>query len=153
MTLHDRAVAALERGGRRELAGDRAAGRVLELDAPFETLPGDAAALDTVVCRFVLCRVADVAVALAEIHRVLAPGGQLLFVEHGPARSHAVAALQRAAAPAWARVTGGCRLDRDTIGALRANRFVVDECERLAPLGGPTAGMIVRGRAIKRSGS
>jgi len=143
----------LGRGGQRRLAATRAAGRVLEVGAPFETLAHPDGAFDTVLCCWTLCRVDDVAAALAEIHRVLARDGQLLFLDHGPARHRAVAAVQRALAPLWARVAGGCRLGHDTIGALRANRFVVDECERPAPLGRPTAGTVVRGRAIKRSGT
>jgi len=149
-------VAVAGRGGQRRLAAARATGRVLELTTPEDArppLPHADGAFDTVVCCWVLCRVENVAGSLAELHRVLAPGGQLLFLEHVRGRSHAVAAVQRALSPVWARVAGGCRLDRDTIGALRASRFVVDECERLAPLGRPTAGTVVRGRAILRSGA
>ena len=111
-------------------------------------LPFADGSLETVVCTLVLCSVGDAAPALAELRRVLAPGGQLLFLEHGPARSHAVAALQREVAPAWARLASGCRLDRDPIGALRAGGFVVSECQRLEPLGRATSGVLVRGRAI-----
>jgi SAM-dependent methyltransferase len=106
---------------------------------------------DTVVCTLVLCSVEDLSGTIDEIRRLLAPDGQLLFLEHIIGRSHAVAAAQRTLAPGWAVLAGGCRLDRDTIGALRAGRFVVSDCERLAPLGRLTTGTVVRGRAIKRS--
>jgi SAM-dependent methyltransferase len=111
-------------------------------------LPFADGSVDTVVCALVLCSVADGAAATSELRRVLAPGGQLLFLEHGPARSHTVAALQRGLAPTWARLASGCRLDRDPIGELRAGGFVVSECQRLEPLGRATSGVLVRGRAI-----
>jgi hypothetical protein len=72
---------------------------------------------------------------------VLAPDGQMLFFEHVLART-SVGRVQRLLAPAWARVAGGCRLDRDTIGTMRAAGFVITDCERL---GGQVA---VRGRAV-----
>jgi SAM-dependent methyltransferase len=116
--------------------------------AGLPRLPFADRSVDTVVCALVLCSVADGPAALAELQRVLAPGGQLLFLEHGPARSHALAALQRGLAPTWARVASGCRLDRDPIGGLRAAGFVVSECQRLEPLGRATSGVLIRGRAI-----
>jgi SAM-dependent methyltransferase len=116
--------------------------------ARLPELPFADRSFDTVVCALVLCSVADEPAALAELRRVLAADGQLLFLEHGPARSHAIAALQRGLAPTWARVASGCRLDRDPIGGLRAAGFVVSECQRLEPLGRATSGVLIRGRAI-----
>ena len=121
---------------------------VVVVAAGLPDLPFADGCFDTVVCALVICSVGDAAAALAELRRVLVPGGQLLFLEHGPARSHAVAALQRELAPTWARLASGCRLDRDPIGALRAGGFVVSECQRLEPLGRATSGVLVRGRAI-----
>jgi len=116
-------------------------------------LPFEDGSFDTVVCTLVLCTVEDLPGAVAEIHRLLAVDGQLLFLEHILGRSRVTAAVQRAAAPVWAAVAGGCRLDRDTIAALRAGGFVVSDCERLAPLGRISSGTVVRGRAIRRHGS
>jgi SAM-dependent methyltransferase len=115
-------------------------------------LPFADGAFDTVVCTLALCRVDDVGRAVADMRRVLSADGELLFLEHILGRRPTMAALQRAVAPAWA-AAGGCRLDRDTIAALRAGGFVVGDCERLAPLGRLSAGTVVRGRAIKRSGA
>jgi SAM-dependent methyltransferase len=115
-------------------------------------LPFADGAFDTVVCTLVLCAVEEVAAAVADVRRVLSADGELLFLEHIIGRRRATAAVQRAVAPAWA-AAGGCRIDRDTIAALRAGGFVVSDCERLAPVGRLTAGTVVRGRAIKRSGA
>ncbi|MHB8467093.1 MAG: class I SAM-dependent methyltransferase, partial [Acidimicrobiales bacterium] len=112
-------------------------------------LPFPDAAFDTVVCMLVLCTVADPMAALDDVRRVLRPDGQMLFLEHVLAHT-ALGRLQRLAAPGWARVAGGCRLDRDTIGAMRDAGFVVTDCERPHPLGRFSAQMTVRGRAIPR---
>jgi len=104
---------------------------------------------DTIVCLLVLCSVADVAATLAELRALLAPGGQLLFFEHVLGRPP-LSSLQRCLAPAWAAVAAGCRLDRDTVGALRSAGFAVTDLEKPAPLGRLTAGSIVRGRAVAR---
>ena len=136
---------------RRRLAA-RAAKAAMPVTVLDRGLPGlglPDGSFDTIVCVLVLCTVADPAATLAELRRLLAPGGALLFLEHVLGRGP-VARVQQAAAPAWALVAGGCRLDRDTIGALRAAGFVVTDLERLAPLGRLTGGSVVRGRAIAR---
>jgi SAM-dependent methyltransferase len=139
---------------RRDRLAERAAtspAAVEVVDGGVPGLPYEDGSFDTVVCTLVLCAVDDPTGAIDELRRLLAPDGQLLFLEQIIGRSHVTAAVQRTLAPAWAALAGGCRLDRDTIGALRAGGFVISECERLAPLGRPTAGTVVRGRAIKRS--
>jgi ubiquinone/menaquinone biosynthesis C-methylase UbiE len=89
---------------------------------------------DTVVASFVLCTVDDQATALAEMRRVLAPGGALLFLEHvrSPGwRGGAQAALT----PLWSRTLGaGCHLDRRTLDAIRDAGFVIDRCDRRGTL-------------------
>ena len=105
--------------------------------------------IDTVVCVFVLCTVGDVDAGLADLRRVLARDGSLLFLEHVLGR-RPVAGLQRLVTPAWSHLAGGCHLDRDTIGALRSAGFVITDLDRLAPLGRLTAGSVVRGRAMAR---
>ncbi|HVM66355.1 MAG TPA: class I SAM-dependent methyltransferase [Acidimicrobiales bacterium] len=148
------AVAAEPDAGARRLLGARAEGapvpvRVVAAGAPG--LPFRDGSFDTVACTFLLCRVADPAAAIADVRRVLHADGELLFLEHIVGRRRATAAVQRAVAPAWS-AAGGCHVDRDTIAELRAGGFVISDCERLAPVGRLSAGTVVRGRAIKRSG-
>jgi len=96
---------------------------------------GDAAGLpypddtfDTVVATFVLCSVSDVGLSLAEARRVLRPGGTIRLLEHARSRHRAIGALQAWSAPAWARASGGCRLDHDVLGAVRsAGLSVIEE--------------------------
>ena len=67
-----------------------------------------------------LCSVRDPGLALREMRRVLKPGGELLFVEHGLAPDRGVAAWQRRLTPLWKRIGGGCHLDRDIAGLVRS---------------------------------
>jgi SAM-dependent methyltransferase len=145
-------VAAEQEAAPRARLRERAAraARAAVVAAGVPGLPFRDGSFDTVVCTMVLCRVDDVAAAIADLRRVLAPDGELLFLEHTVGRRRSTAAVQRAIAPAFA-AAGGCRVDRETIAALRAGGFVISDCERLAPVGRLTAGTVVRGRAIKRS--
>jgi ubiquinone/menaquinone biosynthesis C-methylase UbiE len=77
-----------------------------------EDVPLDDGAVDHVVMSWTLCSVADPLRVLAEIRRVLRPGGSLLFVEHGRAPEPRVARWQDRLTPAWRRVAGGCHLNR-----------------------------------------
>jgi ubiquinone/menaquinone biosynthesis C-methylase UbiE len=80
------------------------------LDA--EHLPFEDEGFDTVVSTFTLCSITDVVHALAEVRRVLRPGGQFLFLEHGRAPDHHVARWQDRLNAAWMPLAGGCHLNR-----------------------------------------
>ena len=80
------------------------------LDA--EHLPFDADRFDTVACTLTLCSIPDVVHALAEVRRVLKPGGQFLFMEHGRAPDPGVARWQDRLTPYWKPIGGGCHLNR-----------------------------------------
>jgi ubiquinone/menaquinone biosynthesis C-methylase UbiE len=88
-----------------------------------EELPFGDGSFDAAVSAFALCTVADPAAALAELRRVLVPGSPLLLLEHVHLEWEPGRALQSAAAPAWAAVAGGCRLDRDTLRAAAGAGF------------------------------
>jgi SAM-dependent methyltransferase len=101
---------------------DRASGdaRVRVIEAPAERLPLETASVDTVVSTLVLCTVGDPRSALAEVVRVLRPGGRLLFLEHVHAgRSTRLRRWQDRLAGAWAVAAMGCRCDRDLLSAIR----------------------------------
>ena len=77
-----------------------------------EDIPLEDRAVDHVVMSWTLCSVADPGRTLAEIRRVLRPGGTLLFVEHGRASEPGVARWQDRLTPVWRRLAGGCHLNR-----------------------------------------
>lgn len=88
-----------------------------------EKLPFADASFDTVVSTFTMCSIPDLQAALAELRRVLKPGGELLFLEHGLAPEAAVAAWQRRLNPLWMKIGDGCHLDRDATAELRRAGF------------------------------
>ncbi len=75
-------------------------------------LPFEDARFDTVVSTFTLCTIPDVAHALGEIRRVLKPGGQFLFLEHGRSPDAGVARWQDRLDRTWMPLAGGCHLNR-----------------------------------------
>ena len=119
-----------------------AAGRARRVERPVTLVEGDTAALpfadasfDTVVATFVLCSVGDVGQSLREARRVLRPGGTIRLLEHARSRHPVIGALQERSAPAWARFSGGCRLDHDVRGAVRdAGLVVIEERQRAGGL-------------------
>ncbi|CAB1128420.1 Ubiquinone/menaquinone biosynthesis C-methylase UbiE [Candidatus Hydrogenisulfobacillus filiaventi] len=100
---------------------------ITAVQAPIEALPFPDRRFRTVVADLVLCTVPDVAAGLAEVARVLEPDGQLLFLEHVAAPRAWARAVQDGLTPLWSRVAGGCHLNRDTVAAIRAAGFRVEE--------------------------
>lgn len=98
--------------------------------APAERLPADDASVDTVVVTLVLCTVADVGATLAEVTRVLAPGGRLLFLEHVRSEDPGVARRQDLLERPWRFIGHGCHPNRDTLAAIGASALEVVEVER-----------------------
>jgi ubiquinone/menaquinone biosynthesis C-methylase UbiE len=100
--------------GRRLAAGRTAASAVpVEyIGSDAETLPVADASVDHVLSTWTLCTIPDAARALAEVRRVLRPGGALRFVEHGLAPDPGVARLQQLLTPLQRRAFGGCHLNR-----------------------------------------
>lgn len=80
---------------------------------------------DAALLTFTLCTVADPAAVLAELRRVLKPGGQIHFLEHGLAPTSAVAWWQEKLEPLQERVAGGCHLTRNAVPLLREAEFDV----------------------------
>lgn len=120
------------------------------LGAPAEELPFEDASFDTILCTFTLCTVQDPARALAEARRVLRPGGQFLFCEHGRAPDANVARWQERFDPVWSRIFGGCHLSRPVRGAIE-RQFALEAWEGgYQPKGPRMLGWMESGRAIAR---
>ncbi|QRM34662.1 class I SAM-dependent methyltransferase [Microvirga sp. VF16] len=77
-----------------------------------EAIPLERSSVDTIVTTWTMCSIPDAAAALAEMRRVLKPGGDLLFVEHGRAPDSWVVRFQDWLTPAWRPLAGGCHLNR-----------------------------------------
>jgi ubiquinone/menaquinone biosynthesis C-methylase UbiE len=97
--------------------------------APAEELPFDDATFDFVVSTLVLCTVDDPARALAEIHRVLKPGGQLVFLEHVRSEDPGLARWQDRLEGVQVRVGHGCHPNRPTLENIERASFTVAELE------------------------
>jgi ubiquinone/menaquinone biosynthesis C-methylase UbiE len=108
--------------GARRAAG-KARIRLTLRQAPVESLPLPGGTADTVVSTLVLCSVPDQAAALAEIDRVLKPGGRLLLLEHVRADDPALAREQDRRERTQVRFAGGCHPNRDTLAAVVAAGF------------------------------
>ena len=109
------------------VAATRARGVDVEVvDAVGEALPIPDDTIDSVLLAYVLCTVADVDAALAEVRRVLRPGGVVCVMEHVRAPEGTwLRRSQRLVAPVWPRLAGGCHADRDTRAALSRAGFDV----------------------------
>ncbi|MFF7178774.1 methyltransferase domain-containing protein [Streptomyces sp. NPDC008121] len=108
-----------------------AAEAALRAEVPVDVAPGAAEALpvksegfDAAVASLVLCTVRDVPRTLAELYRVVRPGGELRFFEHGLAPGRGMARAQRALdRTVWPLLFGGCHTGRDPLAAIEAAGF------------------------------
>ncbi len=99
------------------------------LEASAETIPLDQHSVDTVVTTWTLCSIPQAAAALAEMRRVLRPGGKLLFAEHGQAPDASVRRWQDRLTPAWRYIGGGCHLNRPIRSMIEVAGFRIDRIE------------------------
>ncbi|MEU3253746.1 class I SAM-dependent methyltransferase [Streptomyces sp. NPDC006997] len=103
------------------------------VDGRAERLPAGDASFDAAVVCLTLCSVADPHAALAELHRVLRPGGRLRFLEHVRADSPAMRRVQRVLdATVWPPLLGGCHVGRDTRSAITAAGFRLTDVEQFS---------------------
>lgn len=99
------------------------------LTGSAEHIPLADRSIDTIVTTWTACSIPDIATALADMRRVLRPGGRMLFVEHGRAPEARVAHWQDRLTPLWRRVSGGCHLNRKIDGLMRDAGFRIDRLE------------------------
>lgn len=100
-------VAAIELGKRRKLPP-----RVIPIVSVGEALAIRSNSIDFVLFSFVLCSVDDPFKVVKESLRILKPGGELRFIEHGKSSGKAMARVQKALDPLEMAVAGNCRLSR-----------------------------------------
>jgi ubiquinone/menaquinone biosynthesis C-methylase UbiE len=100
------------------------------VDGLGDQLPVEDGSFDVGVVSLVLCSVPDQAAALAELRRVIRPGGELRFYEHVLATQPGFARAQRIGQPLWSLLAGGCHPDRDTASAIEAAGFEIETCRR-----------------------
>ena len=122
------------------------------LDLPGERIPLADGSVDTVVSTFTLCTIREVAEAIRGIGRVLKPGGQLIFFEHGLSPDPRVRRWQERTEPFFKWAFEGCHATRDIPsligkGDLRSSRskqhtFSVPKIGIVRPLGGRTSGAL-----------
>ncbi|MSX02233.1 MAG: methyltransferase domain-containing protein [Actinobacteria bacterium] len=99
------------------------------VEASAERLPFEDESFDCVAGTLVLCEAASPAVAVAEIARVLRPGGRYLFLEHVRSDDPDLARAQDRWAPLWRFAAGGCNCNRDTLETIRQSPLEVDQFE------------------------
>ncbi len=102
-----------------------------------ERLPFENGAFDTVVTTLVLCSVCDVARALGEVRRVLAPGGRYLVLEHGLADDAKIQKWQKRLNPLNRAMLGGCNLNRPTTELVTSAGFRFDSLREFYADGAP----------------
>ncbi|KKM92082.1 hypothetical protein LCGC14_1222060 [marine sediment metagenome] len=128
----------------------RSSMRVEWLGLPGEQIPLDDNSVDTVLLTFTLCTIPDWSTALQQMKRVLKPGGELLFLEHGEAPEENIRKWQHRITPGWKKLAGGCHLNRSIADLIRDAGFELTELENFYLPGAPKiAGYIYKGIAKK----
>jgi ubiquinone/menaquinone biosynthesis C-methylase UbiE len=114
-----------------------------------QALPLDDNSVDNALSTWTLCTIPDAAAALREVRRVLKPGGQLFFLEHGLADDPKVASRQHKWNGLQNRLAGGCNLDRDIGQLVSESGLVVDELANFWIPGPKPLAWMYAGRATK----
>jgi ubiquinone/menaquinone biosynthesis C-methylase UbiE len=139
--------------GMHRLAQKRIQQRGMEIDHRLlssEQVPFESGSFDCVVSTFTLCSIENVNQAIAEVYRVLKPGGKFLFLEHGLSPEPSVQRWQHRLNWLQKKIGDGCNLDRNVkelIGAKSFSSVAIDECYLEKAL--KTHGYLYRGVATR----
>lgn len=101
------------------------------VQASAEEIPTDNNEFDSAVITYTLCSIKDPVVSLQEIRRVLKPGGQLIFCEHGIAPDRKVEKWQHTVNPFWRIISGGCNLNRNIPEMLNEGGFKIRKLDTM----------------------
>jgi ubiquinone/menaquinone biosynthesis C-methylase UbiE len=102
-----------------------------------QSLPFEDDSFDAALSTWTMCTIPDLDAALAELRRVLKPGGTLHFVEHGLAPDESVRRWQHRLEPVQKRIFGGCHLTRQFPGLISAAGFTIADVDRFYEDGAP----------------
>jgi ubiquinone/menaquinone biosynthesis C-methylase UbiE len=136
----------------RKLAAKRVATSHVQvdyLDPAHGTLALEDESVDHVLVTWTMCTIPDVAAALREMHRVLRPGGQLHFAEHGRSPQAAVARWQDRLNPLQHALAGGCNLNRRIDRLVEGAGFELLHLENFYLKGPKVMGYMYEGSAAK----
>lgn len=123
------------------------------VSASAGSLPFPDSSFDTVTGTLVFCEVPDPPAALAEIARVLRPGGSFCFLEHVRSDEPGLARRQDRWAPAWRLVSGGCNCNRETLQAIENSPLeVADVRQERFPKAPRIVKPMILGRAVLPAG-
>ena len=98
---------------------------------PGDEVPLEAGSVDTVVVTYTLCTIPETRPALQQMARVLKPGGQLIFCEHGVAPDASVRRWQDRINPIWRRFGGGCNLNRPIPELIEGGGFRIRDVDTM----------------------
>jgi SAM-dependent methyltransferase len=119
----------------RDLAARAAAGAAVPIDVragTAELLPLPDASADSAVLCLVMCSLPERPAALAEVRRVLRPGGTLRFLEHTLADTRGLRTVQRVAdATLWPLLAGGCHTATEPVADIERAGFEITKLRRL----------------------
>jgi ubiquinone/menaquinone biosynthesis C-methylase UbiE len=116
------------------------------LDGQSIPLPDDSC--DNALCTFALCTIPDPDAALAEVRRVLRPGGRFHFLEHGLAPDPGVETWQRRFEPLQRRLADGCHLTRNPVSLVQSAGFVIEDVAQQYGIGPKPWSWFTRGVAV-----